>query len=151
MLHVRRDPAAVSVAADRLGVAARVLADHLRTHLPAAALLVARDEAGHRVLADRQLPAAGIASAARVYQLALLGRRAVVGGLGHRDRLVGRPGPAARGEQREAGDRDPGERRHRRSTRAPANRASSPSWSAIRSSWLYFATRSERDAEPVLI
>src|SRR5207247_8753596 len=33
----------------------------------------------------------------------------------------------------------------------PANSAASPSSSSIRRSWLYFAIRSLRDAEPVLI
>ena len=33
----------------------------------------------------------------------------------------------------------------------PAKRAMGPSSSSMRRSWLYFATRSVRDAEPVLI
>ena len=33
----------------------------------------------------------------------------------------------------------------------PGYSASAPSASSIRSSWLYFATRSERDGAPVLI
>src|ERR1700754_2055931 len=36
-------------------------------------------------------------------------------------------------------------------TDRPGNSASAPSASSIRSSWLYFATRSDRDGAPVLI
>ena len=43
------------------------------------------------------------------------------------------------------------ERDQRASARTPGNRATGPSSSSIRSSWLYLASRSERDIEPVLI
>lgn len=39
----------------------------------------------------------------------------------------------------------------RRSAERPAKRAESPNSSSIRISWLYFAVRSERESEPVLI
>ncbi len=39
----------------------------------------------------------------------------------------------------------------RRSAERPAKRAESPNSSSIRMSWLYFAVRSERESEPVLI
>src|SRR5215207_5877941 len=38
-----------------------------------------------------------------------------------------------------------------RNTERPGNSASAPSASSMRRSWLYFATRSERDGAPVLI
>ena len=39
----------------------------------------------------------------------------------------------------------------RRNTLRPGNSASAPSASSMRRSWLYLATRSERDGAPVLI
>ncbi len=39
----------------------------------------------------------------------------------------------------------------RRSAERPAKRAASPNSSSILISWLYFAVRSERESEPVLI
>ncbi len=39
----------------------------------------------------------------------------------------------------------------RRSAERPAKRAESPNSSSMRISWLYFAVRSERESEPVLI
>src|SRR5256885_4089607 len=139
MLQGRGEAAGVAVAAYRLGIAARIVADELRAQLIAAALLARGVERGDSVLADREPLATGVAAAAGVDQLAVLGGLAVVFELADRRGLVGRRRARATAKQR----RDDGDdqRPHRRNTPVPANRASSPSWSAMRSSWLYFATR----------
>src|SRR5882724_5354025 len=43
------------------------------------------------------------------------------------------------------------ELRYRRNTERPAKTADAPSCSSIRISWLYLASRSDRDSDPVLI
>src|SRR5262245_15736949 len=59
----------------------------------------------------------------------------------------------ARRDVGEPEERQRGRRPHRRRRNAlrPAKRARAPSSPSIRRSWLYLATRSERDSEPVLI